>query len=433
VSGRTVLILCVLTVALFLGLAYYGWTHRWGGPAGPEVKGPPTLLMPRMDQVLDLKAGGFDDSIWGTLTPLTVDLFHQVTAAPRARSRVPRLDMRAFHNGRDAYFLFEWPDERESRTHGVATFPDGVAVALSLSRDQPGASIMMGFESPLNFWQWKADLDAQFWDAAERGRGGSPNVHYTYEETAAFPVRAERPSSACQDLLAERPGTVTRKKTTRVSGRGRWHDGKWRVIIKRPLVTTDTRNDAQLLPGALHIAFAVWNGEKGDRGSRKSISDWVILDVRSDPAGGLSGFSLMPSAYGAEPTSDAAVLEPRLIVIKAKRFEYEPSRITVQKGERVTIRLESLDVTHGLYLDGYGVKMKANPAEVGKATFVADKTGRFTFRCSETCGEFHPYMIGYLTVEPNVRFHVFVAATVAVGVVLVLVRLLVVPKREGAV
>ena len=45
---------------------------------------------------------------------------------------------------------------------------------------------------------------------------------------------------------------------------------------------------------------------------------------------------------------------------------------------------------------------------IGKATFVADKPGRFTFRCSETCGEFHPYMVGFMEVTPNSRFHLFV-------------------------
>ena len=109
-----------------------------------------------------------------------------------------------------------------------------------------------------------------------------------------------------------------------------------------------------------------------------------------------------------------------------------PSEITVRKGERITFRLESLDVTHGLYLDGYGVQIKADPTQVGKATFVADKGGRFTFRCSETCGEFHPYMVGYLTVTPNTRFHVFVVITLVAGAAIAAGLVLVSFRKKGA-
>jgi cytochrome c oxidase subunit 2 len=83
-----------------------------------------------------------------------------------------------------------------------------------------------------------------------------------------------------------------------------------------------------------------------------------------------------------------------------------------------------LDVTHGLYLDGYGIDIKARPGMVGKATFTADKPGRFTFRCSETCGEFHPYMVGFLEVTPNSRFTLFAAATGIAFLVILSVTLL---------
>ena len=124
--------------------------------------------------------------------------------------------------------------------------------------------------------------------------------------------------------------------------------------------------------------------------------------------------------------------EPRLINITAKRFQYTPNRITVRKGERITIRMESLDVTHGLYVDGYGINIKARPGHVGMATFVADKTGRFSFRCSETCGEFHPYMIGFLEVTPNTRFNLFVWA-IGITFALILITVLRKDSREKGV
>jgi len=90
--------------------------------------------------------------------------------------------------------------------------------------------------------------------------------------------------------------------------------------------------------------------------------------------------------------------------IKAKKFSYTPNIIKVNKGDVVRFRLVSEDVHHGLFLDGYGISTSAYPGQEGALKFVADKTGRFSFRCSHTCGEFHPYMVGYLYVSPNYLF-----------------------------
>lgn len=96
-----------------------------------------------------------------------------------------------------------------------------------------------------------------------------------------------------------------------------------------------------------------------------------------------------------------ATSEERFFEVKAKRFSYTPNSIKVKKGDLVRIRLISEDVHHGFFLDGYNIQTSAYPGKEGSLEFVADKNGRFSFRCSVTCGDFHPYMVGYLHVEPN--------------------------------
>lgn len=113
----------------------------------------------------------------------------------------------------------------------------------------------------------------------------------------------------------------------------------------------------------------------------------------------------------------SAFAEERFFEIKAKKFSYTPNIIKVNRGDVVRIRLISEDVHHGLYLDGYGINTSARPGQDGSLKFVADKTGRFSFRCSVTCGEFHPYMIGYLKVEPNSRFLTYLFLALALGLV----------------
>ena len=113
----------------------------------------------------------------------------------------------------------------------------------------------------------------------------------------------------------------------------------------------------------------------------------------------------------------AASAKERLIEIKARRFAYTPNIVEVERGDTVTLRLISEDVHHGLYLDGYEVNTTAIPGQDGSITFVADKTGRFTFRCSMPCGTHHPYMVGYFKVTPNYLFNTGIALVVIIGLI----------------
>lgn len=88
----------------------------------------------------------------------------------------------------------------------------------------------------------------------------------------------------------------------------------------------------------------------------------------------------------------------RTIVIEARQFAYTPGEIRANPGDTVTFHLVSTDVVHGLYVDGYGLSVEADPGQRATLTFVADKPGSFRIRCNVTCGALHPFMIGKLTV-----------------------------------
>ena len=93
--------------------------------------------------------------------------------------------------------------------------------------------------------------------------------------------------------------------------------------------------------------------------------------------------------------------EDRFFRIEAGSFAYQPAELTVRRGDRVTLELISTDVVHGLYLDGYDLKLSADPGQSQRVTFVAGRAGTFRFRCSVTCGPLHPFMVGKLRVEPT--------------------------------
>jgi plastocyanin len=104
-------------------------------------------------------------------------------------------------------------------------------------------------------------------------------------------------------------------------------------------------------------------------------------------------FVLFPAA--ATPPAE------RTFQVNASRFEYSPAVLSVNPGDRVTIELTSNDVVHGLSIDGYKLATTADPGQTARFTFVADQQGSFRFRCTVTCGNLHPFMIGKLQVGQN--------------------------------
>lgn len=107
--------------------------------------------------------------------------------------------------------------------------------------------------------------------------------------------------------------------------------------------------------------------------------------------------------------------QTREITLEASRFAYSPERVKVNKGDRVILTFAPQDVTHGLYVDGYGLKAEAAPGQTAVLDFVADKPGTFRLRCSVNCGELHPFMIGLLAVQPNSPFIGAAMIVLAVG------------------
>ena len=83
----------------------------------------------------------------------------------------------------------------------------------------------------------------------------------------------------------------------------------------------------------------------------------------------------------------------------AKQWAFDPAIITVKQGDKVRIKIKSIDVTHGFALTDFNVKVDLVPNKEEIVEFVADKKGEFTFFCSVFCGQGHSGMKGKLVVE----------------------------------
>jgi cytochrome c oxidase subunit II len=132
----------------------------------------------------------------------------------------------------------------------------------------------------------------------------------------------------------------------------------------------------------------------------------------------LAGLACLVMATGgrtqsSEPNTGGDV---KVIEISAKKYEFTPNEIRVKKGERVQLKIHSVDTTHGAKLILYpeGSKDKSTPGlkltdpsqneKVEKNVdqvidFVAVEAGTYEIRCAKLCGMGHGRMKGKLMVE----------------------------------
>ncbi|HET6421795.1 MAG TPA: cupredoxin domain-containing protein [Geobacteraceae bacterium] len=94
---------------------------------------------------------------------------------------------------------------------------------------------------------------------------------------------------------------------------------------------------------------------------------------------------------GADP---AAPESGKVIKITAKKFEYNPNKITLKKGVPVTLEFTSLDRLHGFSCPDLGIRGDILPGKGLKIQFTPQKAGTFPFHCDIFCGEGHENMTG---------------------------------------
>jgi DMSO reductase family type II enzyme heme b subunit len=160
--------------------------------------------------------------------------------------------VRGLTDGKQVALLVEYEDPTQD--------PDDAAAVEFMVGDKKahfahGQSMAQVEGGPVNIWYWK-NKDAKALDMSARGFG-----------------------------------TLKVQASQDVAGRGVYQDGKWKVVFKRAVVTSDTEHDAQFKPGEfVNIAFAVWDGardpasgELKEKGSQKAVSSWWYFRVEPQP------------------------------------------------------------------------------------------------------------------------------------------------------
>jgi cytochrome c oxidase subunit II len=111
-------------------------------------------------------------------------------------------------------------------------------------------------------------------------------------------------------------------------------------------------------------------------------------------------FALALSAFESLLSAQEAATGGDTIQVTAKKYEFNPSVITVKQGQHVKLEITAIDRDHGFKLAAYSIEQKLKKGVATPVEFTADKAGTFPFECSEFCGLGHGHMKGKLVVEP---------------------------------
>lgn len=101
-----------------------------------------------------------------------------------------------------------------------------------------------------------------------------------------------------------------------------------------------------------------------------------------------------PPLYAADNSNSVQTIQ-----IHAKRYQFEPSTVTLKRGETVKLLLTSEDRTHGFLSRALGIDTDIEPGKTTEITIKPEKAGTYTTICDHYCGLGHNGMKMKFVVE----------------------------------
>jgi cytochrome c oxidase subunit II len=101
-----------------------------------------------------------------------------------------------------------------------------------------------------------------------------------------------------------------------------------------------------------------------------------------------------PPLYAADASNSVQTIQ-----IQAKRYQFEPSTVTLKRGETVKLLLTSEDRTHGFMSRALGIDTDIAAGKTTEIIIKPEKAGTFTTICDHYCGLGHTGMKMKFVVE----------------------------------
>jgi hypothetical protein len=227
---------------------------------------------------------------WQKIAPAVVPLIPQDMVEPRQLApTTPQVSVRALTDGTKLALLLEWTDATADDVVKPAEFTADVPAP---QMGEPGRPV------EVTYWRasWQAVVDGRP-DTVRALYPGASVDHYPFEApplkddpaagqamakryapaVAAGNEMAERRTRPVEDLVAEGPGTLSPAPRQESTGSGKRTPNGWAVMLVRPLP------ESLAVGKRSQVAFAVWDGARGEVGARKMRSVWVPIAVEKKP------------------------------------------------------------------------------------------------------------------------------------------------------
>jgi mono/diheme cytochrome c family protein len=242
---------------------------------------------------------------------ITDDAWQSASAAPVVVTPLwwrdyeePDLRVQALHDGQVLAIRLTWQDRTRNDTAvRPQDFEDMAAIQLFKGSPEPFLG-MGAADQSVDVWHWRAgwhgnptayaDVDSVYSNMAvdlypfeQAGSGPRPHAseHQPREYITARAAGNMRSDPAQtftgNSLEAKGVGTLTMRPrvSQQVSASANWQDGRWTVVLRRP-VEVSPDSGLKLAPGnRLSIAFAIWDGAARDRNGQKLVSMWHDLHL----------------------------------------------------------------------------------------------------------------------------------------------------------
>ncbi|MDA0999011.1 MAG: ethylbenzene dehydrogenase-related protein [bacterium] len=271
---------------------------------GRDFWQPGTGVIPahKMQGKVPVKA---NDRRWARAVPVSIPMMqlHNDGRPPL------EVEVRVIHDETNISIRLEWADSTPDRTIlTTKSFGDAAAIQFSLREKSPPLFVMGSADNLVNIWYWNAAMGRRHVGVEAKYKGmavddypltgrvyprkemGHAKIASTAATRAPFisawaagnPTSSPRLARPVMDLNAIGFGTLQPQgpEGQNLKSSESWlRGGKWRVVFTRTLESGE-KNDVQLLPGTIHpIAFAVWDGSRGDRNGQKSVTTWYNLRI----------------------------------------------------------------------------------------------------------------------------------------------------------
>jgi len=220
---------------------------------------------------------------------------------------ITNIQVQAIHDGKSIAFRLEWEDPApNTHTAKVEAFKD--AVALQVVRGEEPFLGMGSATTPIDLWRWDADRGQSGGEVEDVNRRvvvdlypfterlpasaefARPGTKTSAQAELALPAKAvgnqfthavQHPTGG-SSLAAAGLGSTTFRvaKSQVVTASGRWNEGRWVVLLRRPLAVASPEDGVSLAPGqTASLALAVWEGSHRDRNGQKQVSIWQDLVI----------------------------------------------------------------------------------------------------------------------------------------------------------